>query len=310
MSEVAASNQSMTTALKWAFRILAALGILVLALKVADRSVRHSGTLPEIPEPNGYTAMIQAARNIQGPEGDIAEVSDDKVREFAATQREPLDQVRRAVRGPSGVPLEADLKWADKQLTELTQLKRLAVLVGLRSKADLLEGRTNAAARAWVDMILIGHTITRGGRKLEALSGLAVEKVATASLRSMVPMLDASTCRGLAQDLERAEESREDADRILETEKNWCRATFGWVAKAGEIFGKGREPLQRKDFLTRYRDTERSTRRLILTLAARSVALETGHAVTNPSDIVPSVLKAVPVDPETGAPFTELPKMP
>jgi hypothetical protein len=40
------------------------------------------------------------------------------------------------------------------------------------------------------------------------------------------------------------------------------------------------------------------------------VALETGHAVTNPSDIVPSVLKAVPVDPETGAPFTELPKMP
>jgi hypothetical protein len=206
--------------------------------------------------------------------------------------------------------LEADLKWADKQLTELTQLKRLAVLVGLRSKADLLEGRTNAAARAWVDMILIGHTITRGGRKLEALSGLAVEKVATASLRSMVPMLDASTCRGLAQDLERAEESREDADRIVETEKNWCRATFGWVAKAGEIFGKGREPLQRKDFLTRYRDTERSTRRLILTLAARSVALETGHAVTNPSDIVPSVLKAVPVDPETGAPFTELPKMP
>jgi len=55
---------------------------------------------------------------------------------------------------------------------------------------------------------------------------------------------------------------------ILETEKNGCRATFGWVAKAGEIFGQGSEPLQRKDFLTRYRETQHSTRRLILTLAA------------------------------------------
>ena len=300
----------MTSAFKWAFRIFAIVGIILLALKVADRSVRHSGTLPDIPEPNGYATLIDVAYRIQGPEGDIAEVAADKVREFAATQREYLDQVRLAVRGPSGVPLEADSKWADKQLVDLSQLKRLAVLVGLRSKADLLEGRTNAAARAWVDMILIGQTITRGGRKLEAFSGLAVEKVATASLRSMVPMLDASTCRSLAQDLERVEESRENAESILKTEEHWSRATFGLVAKAGEILGKGRESLRHKDFLTRYRETERSTRRLILILAVRSMALETGREVINPSEIVPSVLKAVPVDPDTGAPFTQLPKMP
>ena len=306
----AACNRNMTTAFKWGFRVFAALGIILLGLKVADRSVRHSGTLPDLPDPNGYATLIDVAHRIQGPEGDIAEVAADKVRDFAATQREYLDRVRLAVRGPSGVPLEADPKWADKQPAELTQLKRLAVLVGLRSKADLLEGRTNSAARAWVDMILLGQTITRGGRKLEALSGLAIEKVATASLRSMVPMLDASTCRGLAQDLERAEESRENAESILKTEERWSRATFGLVAKAGELFGKRGETLRRKDFLTRYRETERSTRRLILMLAARSKFLETGREVVNPSEVVPGVLKAVPTDPDTGAPFTELPKVP
>ena len=306
----AASNRRMKTALKWGFRILAGLGILVLALKVADRWVRHSGPLPEVPDPNGYVTLVEIAHRIQGPEGDIADVSTDKVREFAASQREPLDQVRLAVRGPSGVTLEADPRWAEKQLTELTQLKRLAVLVGLRSKAELLEGRTNAAARAWLDMILVGQTVARGGRKLEALSGMAVEKVATASLRSMTPMLDASTCRSLAQELERAEESRESADRILETERNWSRATFGVVAKAGETFAKGSEAQARQQFLTRYRETERDTRRLILILAARSVSLATGQPVGGPSDLVPGVLKAVPVDPETGVPFTALPGTP
>jgi hypothetical protein len=298
------------TAFKWGFRTLAMLGILVLAFRVADRWVRHSGALPEIPNPNGYATLIEVAHRIQGPEGDISEVSTEKVREFAIQQRDPLDQVRMAVRGPSSVTLEADPKWVEKQLTELTQLKRLAVLVGLRSKAELLEGRTNAAARAWEDMILLGQTITRGGRKLEALSGMAVERVATTSLRSMVPTLDASTCRSLAQDLERAEESRERADHILETDRNWSLATFGLVAKVGERFGRGNEKELRKQFLTRYQDTEQGTRRLILALAARSLALETGREATSPSDLVPGILKSVPVDPETGTPFTELPRMP
>ncbi len=189
-------------------------------------------------------------------------------------------------------------------------MKRLAVLVGLRSKAELIEGRTNAAARAWEDMILLGQTITRGGRKLEALSGMAVEKVATASLRAMVPMLEAPTCRSLAQDLERAEEARERAVRILETERNWSLATFGLIAKAGETFGRGNETEERKQFVARYRDTEQGTRRLILILAARALTLETGREVTSPADLVPGVLKSVPLDPETGIPFTELPRTP
>ena len=310
MGVAAESNPPMKNALKWAFRLLAAVGILVLAFKVADRWVRYSATLPEVPDPNGYVTVLEIAHRIQGPEGDIADVSADKVREFASTQREALDQVRMAVRGPSSVTLEADPKWPERQLTELTQLKRLAVLVGLRSKAELLEGRTNAAARAWVDMILVGQTIARGGRKLEALSGMAVEKVATASLRSMIPMLDASTCRSLAQELERAEESRETADRILEIERNWSLAAFGLVAKVGERVGRGSEAQARKQFLTRYRETERDTRRLILALAARSVSLSTGQTVGGPSDLAPGVLKAVPMDPETGEPFTELPRMP
>jgi len=310
MAVAAESNQPMKSAFKWAFRLLAALGILVLAFKVADRWVRHSGSLPEVPDPNGYVTVLEVAHRIQGPEGDIADVSADKVREFATTQREALDQVRIAVRGPSGVVLEADPKWPERQLTELTQLKRLAVLVGLRSKAELLEGRTNAAARAWVDMILVGQTIARGGRKLEALSGMAVEKVATASLRSMIPMLEASSCRSLAQELERAEESRDTAERILETERNWSLAAFGLVAKVGERVGAGSQVQARKQFLTRYRETERDTRRLILALAARSVSLSTGQTVGAPSDLVPGVLKAVPVDPETGVPFTALPGTP
>lgn len=300
----------MKTLSKWAFRTLAVIAILVLALKVADRRMRGSGSLPELPEPNGYAVLVEVAGKIQGPEGDMADLPADVVREFGSSQRELLDRVRTAVRGPSGVPLEADPKWADRQVDELKRLKRLAVLVGLRSRAELLEGRTNVAARAWVDMILLGQAVTRGGRVLEAFSGMAIEKVAAASLRSMIPLLDAGTCRSLAQELERAEEGRETSSRIQETEAAWSRATFGLVARVGAYLQRRSEARRRADFETRYQDVQRSTRRLLLALAARSVALPTGRSVGSPSELVPQVLKAVPVDPKTGAPFDDLPQAP
>ena len=300
----------MKTLSKWVFRTLAALAILVLAVRVADRWARRSPALPEVPEPNGYAVLAQVARKIQGPEGDLADVPADAVRKFGGGQRELLDQVRLAVRGASGVPLETDPRWADKQVDELKRLKRLAVLVGLRSKVEMLEGRTNAAARAWVDMILLGQAIARGGRVLEALNGMAVEKVATASLRSMTPLLDAGTCRSLAQELERAESARESASRILGTESNWSRATFGLIARAGAYLQRQSEARRRADFESRYQDVERTTRRLILVLAAHSLALQTGRAVGSPSELVASVLQAVPVDPKTGAPFDDLPRVP
>jgi hypothetical protein len=50
----------------------------------------------------------------------------------------------------------------------------------------------------------------------------------------------------------------------------------------------------------------RRTRQLALQLAARALELERGTPVKSADEVVPSVLKAVPLDPETGKPL-ELP---
>jgi hypothetical protein len=61
------------------------------------------------------------------------------------------------------------------------------------------------------------------------------------------------------------------------------------------------------EFTARYQETTRRTRRLMLVLAARTAELETGRRVGRLSDLVPGVLQAVPLDPVSSTPFTELP---
>lgn len=293
--------------LKWLWRILIAVAVLLLAFRVADRVARRGAALPPLPEPNAYDTLLAAAHSATQPPSDIAGLSPDAIQRLVQTNQSHLDQVHAAIRTNSGVPLRTETSWGEKHTADLRQLKQLAVLLGLQSRAHHLQGRTNQAAAAMLDTVLLGQTLARGGLLVDGLTALAIETVGAASLRSQVPQLDAATCRSLAQELAQHEQRREPPERILATEKAWSAASFGLVSRLGGLVLRKAETQRHAQFVSRYHDTTRNTRRLILALAARAVELETGTTVTHSSALVPAVLQSIPADPTTGNPITEIP---
>ncbi|MBL9139786.1 MAG: hypothetical protein JNK85_28205 [Verrucomicrobiales bacterium] len=61
------------------------------------------------------------------------------------------------------------------------------------------------------------------------------------------------------------------------------------------------------DFQERHQKVVARSRRALLALAARTMEQETGQAPISPNQLVPTVLRAVPTDPATGAAFDRLP---
>jgi hypothetical protein len=299
-----------TTIWEWISRILLALLVLVLVFRIADRLARRSDPLPTIPQPNGYDALLAIAREARAPRSDLADLDPQAIRQIGQANRQTLQRVPEALNAETGVPLRVEPRWGDKHAEDVKQLKRLAVLLGLQSRAELLDGRTNNSAKCLVEVILLGQAMARGGLFSDSVNALTIETLGTASLRAQVPHLDAESCRSAAQELERSEPRRELPERTRKTQKDWSAASFGLVGRVGSFFLRKAEAQRHTEFLRRNQDVVRRTRRLMLILAARAIELETGKRVSSPSALVPDVLSSVPLDPETHTPMTEMPFAP
>ena len=292
---------------KWISRIVLTLAVLILALRIGDRLTRRGNALPAVPTPNAYDTLLDEARSIMSPAGDTADLPVDALRQLAETNRAALGRIRPALRADSGVPLQTTPGWPDQHAEDLKRLKKLAVALAIQSQVDSKAGRTNEAAASLLDVILLGQTLARGGVLVDGITGLAVEMIGTASLRSRIPHLDAATSRQLAQDLERAESERESPGQIVKNERAWSNASFGLVSRLGGLLLRKAESRRHADFNTRALETARRTRQLMLRIGARAVELDTGRPVTNAAVLVPAVLSALPLDPETRIPMTAIP---
>jgi len=292
---------------KWISRISITALILLLALRLADWAARRAGPLPTVPQPNGYDTLLAVARGVSIPPGELADLGPEAIRHAAETNRPQVERLRAALRTETGVPLRVERGWVDKHAEDVKKLQRLAVVLAIQSKADLLDHNTNSSARCLLDVILLGQALARGGILSDGLKALTVETVGTAALRAQAPYLDAALCRTAAQELERAEARRERPERILKTEKDWSAASFGLIGRVGGLVLRKPQAQRRAEFLARYHETTRRTRRLMIVLAARAVELETGRRVANTSALVPGVLRSVPLDPEKNRPMTDIP---
>jgi hypothetical protein len=299
------TNQHKTAAIwGWISKISIAVLVLVLLFRVADRLVRRTATLPTIPQPNGYDALLAIAREVRRPPGDLADLDPQTIRRIGQTNRHTLQQLPAALNAQTSVPLRVEPHWGDKHAEDVKQLKRLAVVLGIQSRAEFLDGRTNHSARCLVDVILLGQALARGGLLSDGVNALTIETLGIATLRAHMPSLDAESCRSAAQELERSEPLREPPERTFKTQKDWSTASFGLAGRAASLLLRQAEAKGHAEFLRRNEEVVRRTRRLILSLAARAIELETGQPVSRPSDLVPAVLKAVPLDPETRTPMT------
>ncbi|HWH71992.1 MAG TPA: hypothetical protein VNT26_21700, partial [Candidatus Sulfotelmatobacter sp.] len=198
----------------------------------------------------------------------------------------------------------------DKHAEDLRKLKRLGVLLALEGRAVMLEGRTNETWQSSLDLIRLGQALSRGGLLIDGITGMTLETVGTASLQAMMPQMAAADCRKAVQTLEELEARRSSSDQISQNEKIWSARRFGLVDRLGALTMRQSMLKRHSEFQQRYEEICRRTRRLELRLAARACELETGKRPGSATELVPALLKALPIDPSTGKPMEEIPPVP
>jgi hypothetical protein len=294
--------------LRWAIGVLFGAAVLLLLVRSMDARVRRSASLPPLPVPNGYDALLAAARrDVRRPAGDLSGVDAAELRTLHAAQRGTLEAVRAALAIESRVTGSVGRDASRQRDQDLARLKALHAIFAVDFRVQMLDGKTNDAALTQLDFIRLGHTLAKGGDRTDVATGLLFEVVGASTLNALVPQLDSATCTRAAASLARLEHARASADQVDRNDRAWRAIRFGLVGKIGDLLLRRANEARRGEVRRRWDEAALRSRRLALRLAARAFTIETGKPPTRPAELVPAYLPAVPVDPGTGAAWAELP---
>jgi len=258
-----------------------------------------------LPNPNGYADFLRAGQIATTTTSDYRTMSQEELRALLTRNAEALQLVRAGLGKECRVPIEFSTNYLDRHLVELSAIKNVGRLLSMAGRLAELENRPTDAAERYLDTIRLGQDSARGGLLIDSLVGLALESMGLGPLEKLSHDLDAQNCRKMIIAIENIETKSERPAEIFERE-----AAFFHQGALGQrilimltfrSFNPGKAAQQK--FLSKFNAEQKRRRQLALDLASRAYALENGKPPNNVEVLVPSYLKAIPVDPDTGTPL-------
>jgi hypothetical protein len=282
----------------WLKRVVLAILVLNLLYYGLDWMARHAKNLPAVTpaQKAGYETLLAAADQVTMPDTDLLDMPSARVTALAAKNSAILTNVLKTLEEDIRVPLAVTKDWLDDHKKEIKHFRRLASALVLESRAQNLNGQTNAAPQ--LAIIHLGQAICHGGLIFDGIEGLTVEALGDLALQGLVPSLNADQCRIVAQNLEQWDSHREPAAQILATNTRWFTIRYGLVGRILILTSKNDKTQD--EFTPRYNKVRTTTLRIMIRAATRACLLETGKTPARIQDLVPSYLKTVPTQPETG----------
>jgi hypothetical protein len=261
-----------------------------------------------LPNPNGYDDLVKAGQMAAAESGNYYEMNATQLRELSGRNADALALARSGFSNECRVPVQFSTNYLNAHLNELAGLKRLAQGFVAEGHLAVMENRTNDAAQAFLDTIRLGNETAHGGVLIDELVGIAVKAMGTANLQTLVPRLDASTCREMAAVLEIIDSQGETLNESMQQENAWQKA-FARLQKRTISNAEVRSSQNiDQSYKRKFDAQEQKERQLIIDLAARAYELDKGRPPASAADLVPDYLKAVPPDPATGTNMVYTPR--
>jgi hypothetical protein len=291
---------------------LGILGVLIGAIVVGYLLRPQRPTAPVLPVPNGYEDLLKAAQQaVSDRHLTYGEASDAELKDLVDRNRAALSLARagcaRECRVTTDYKLAASV-YAAQHMPVLAQFKKLALAFRAEGELAEREGKTNDAARVFLDGVRFGQEVCRGGLLLDRMVGIATERINLDPLRGLVADLDAATCREAARALEQMEVKREPIEGTRNEERIWAARVGSLQERIGLQIVRIVRP---KDYnapweksASKLAEVQTQSRELTLQLAARTYELDKGMAPSRVADLVPAYLQSIPKEPVTGAEMT------
>jgi hypothetical protein len=257
---------------------------------------------PPLPSPNGYDDFVKAGKLLDLAWHDYSRMSAEELRAYMRTNQEPLQLVRLGLTRECWKPLEYSKKY-ERSLNELSDMKKLAQLISAEGRLGQAEGRYGDAARAHLDNLSLGQLSSNGGLIIDKLVGLAIETTGIVGVERVADRLTAREARTVIEALQAGDSRSTAPAEFIARTRLWSKRVYSLGDRIRAMWQyrmllpeRGADAL----FTAKIHRTDRLRRQLMLNLAARAYELEHGKRPLRAEDLVPSVLRAVPKDPETG----------
>jgi hypothetical protein len=284
-------------------RVLFVLGGLVALLLVASLVILFLGRTasPPLPNPNGYTDLLQAGQTVSGNLDNLADRDRDGLRALMATNAEALRLLRVGLSRECSVPTDAVIANLAGAVNDLPSLKSLARLLNAEGRLAEMENRPADAAQSYLDGIRLGSKMCHGGMMINRLVGIACEGFGSTSLAKLLPKLTCDQMRPLIEQLEQIDAQAVTWKEVLRNENRFARAQMRnfpnpiafvsawWLAR------DMRKACEQKHHLAAAR-----IRLLTVELALRCSRCDEGNASADLQHLLPKYLHRMPTDPFTG----------
>ena len=282
------------------------LGVLVTALIVGFVLLPGHPAVPVLPVPNGYDDLLKASQVVVSDgRRSYDDASDAVLRELIAANRAALELARRGFKRDCLIVLKPDRKsWMNHGNVQnrFKLVARAFLAEGLLAERD---GRSNDAARSYLDGIRFARVSYRGGSVIDRLIGLACEATVATQLGSVVPALDAQTCRESCRIIETLDAATEPWETTFYRNRAWANRistprerVSHWALTLARLWKGEANPDTRWE--QHVDNAALKLRALVVRLAKRAYRLENGIEAHRWTDLVPRYLGTIPKDPFTG----------
>jgi hypothetical protein len=283
--------------LKYIVVVLITVNMVILGFVVWGRK---SEPVVPLPNPNGYDDFVKAGQMLKGKPEDYRTMPAEELRDLVATNAEALKLVQVGLSRECRVPVDYSTNWYSQLFTAIWGFKKLAMVLSAEGTLAKLEGRTNDAAKIYLEGMRLGQESSRGGIMISRLVGMACEALEREQLRTLTNSLDAAQCRETVEALARIDATEEPLEDTLKQEATWARKASSFREKVESLVHYKSERESKARFVAKVQGNKLQRRQMMIGFAARAYELEKGKSPGSLSDLVPGYLKAIPQDPTTG----------
>ena len=283
-------------------RVLFLLGGLVTLLLTAWLVVLFFGQKPPpslpLPNPNGYTDILQAGHAVSGTLDDLAETNLEYLRAFVSTNTEALRLLRVGLSRECSVPTDAAIANSGTPIGDLIALRSLALLLGAEGRLAEMENRPADAAKSYLDGIRLGINISRGGLMVDHMIGVASQGMSSTSLAKLIPKLTCHQMRPLIEQLEQIDAQNVTWKEVLRIEDRFVRTLTRNPIALVSAWWVGRNT--RKAAEQTHNFAVARIRLLTVELALRCCRCDEGKAFPTLQYLLPKYVHRMPTDPFNG----------
>jgi len=230
--------------------------------------------LPELTGPNAYTNFLYAGRLMTKalPDEILDKQSPADLKAYVEEQQAVLAIVHSSLDKPCQVAVEYSQNYLLQHGANIAAFKRLAQLLIAEGLVAERQARIADALKIYFSALRLSQAASHGGDYIDALVGLAMEKMACQRLENLVDKISPAEAQAAQKSLADFISHADSGDLFIRQEQAFVRQVYDLSARVAFTLSYRHRQAMEQNIQQKFATAEKERQRLQTRLAARANA--------------------------------------